>query len=625
MTAVDPPVQQEARPRVPAIEARAEDIKTTSTTTDNSQRLGLTSGSPQDTLKLLSDLTRSADQSMPAVFGRFDLAFNGTDLSGMFSPQNKGLVRPDQLTDGVPRPTDAALRRGDNPQDLPPGVSRVERTRITGTGSGRDTQVEIRYGMDGQPNFVRDHLGEWTSKDGGKTWKTEEPASRVRRGEVSIDAKGNYSYENTDYGIKSTFSPDGKVTRTITDAAGDQFAVTRDKKGVPIGFTDKTGDWTGDGKNWTNTKTNETKTGTVALTEFGEFRFKPNKGDAVVAQTPQLERINKLQDEICRDFGIIFAKPGEKKKNEDRDPNSPPEAQLYAGVPTEAELNTLKEVLKNTDHENYKGMKVWFVRPDENDQVATYGFYHPHGENQPQGDNCGKCCGSKAALQDAKNGEMVILPLARQEVNGFGGLEGTLYHEFGHHEQKLGVGMEMLGPESKPEGKKLAAEMGWQWSKRLNEPVLEDKTGGLWRWDEQGNKYRWAGGHQPEDGKHRLNPEQMRDRAKVTPINGYFNAPEEMHAEALAGFRTGESNGPKGGRNTLAIDSPQLYDTIKRYDQEHIDKKYGKTPGGESKFIRGLDGKVIENNAENRNAIQAKEEQWKIEHANQKRLPRRDN
>ncbi len=242
MTATDAPVEPVARPRQPVAEREADpiqpEIKTESPTaagTDFGSRLGLTAGSPQETLKFLNDLTRNANLTgMPDVFGRFDIAFNGTDLTGMLNPRGRQTQNREQPGDrrAVPgdnagAPTDISAAR--KPDELPPGVSKIERTRITGTGSNRDTQVEIRYGMDGKPSFVRDHLGEWKSEDGGRTWKTGEPNLRVRRGEVSIDAKGNYSYGNDDYGVKSTFSPDGNVTRTITNAAGEQFSVTRDK------------------------------------------------------------------------------------------------------------------------------------------------------------------------------------------------------------------------------------------------------------------------------------------------------------------------------------------------------------------------------------------------------------
>lgn len=634
MTAADAPVQPVVRqPRAVAdLEEtpKTTDVKTENTPaagTDLGSRIGLTSGEPQDTLRLIGEQMRKvAMAGIPDVFGNLDIAFNGTDLTGLLNPrkpQNRDQVPPAERRalpgDNAVALTDVSAARR-RPDVLPEGVSKVEKTRITGTGSNRDTEVEIRYGMDGKPNFVRDHLGEWKSEDGGKTWKTGEPNLRVRRGEVSIDDKGNYSYTNDDYGVKSTFSPDGKVTRTITNAAGEQFSVTRDKAGKPTGFTDKSGEWTGDGKNWTNTKTGETKSGAVQLTEFGQFRFKPDKGDAVVAQTPQLERINKLQAELTAQFGVKFARPGEQMKNDDREPGKPKEAILYAGVPTEAELNTLKETLTNTRFEDYKGMKLWFIRPDENDrsEYATY-----QGPDKVPGHN-GCACHSKAARQDVKNGDLVILPRARQEMKGFTGLEGTLYHELGHHEQRRWESM--VGPKATPEARKLAADLGWTWHK-THGAVMQDKKGGLWRYEEDektGKHWKWSGGTKPTDGKTELKNAQMRDRAKVTPISAYNDYPDETHAEALSGFRIGETGKEKpADRRTLAIDSPKMYEVIKKYDQDKINKCHPPGPDGVPTHIRGLDGKIIPNSPENRREIAAREYQWKLEHLSEPRIPKR--
>ena len=643
MTTTDTPVEP-ARQRQPVVERDTEQNSPETKpeaksgfVSDFATRIGLTAGSPPDTLKLLSDLTRNANLTgVPDAFGGFFLASNGTDLSGLLTPrarqnQSERAALPTELAslrlaataDRAAVPVERAAHPGTD--SLPTGVSRIERTRIHGTGSPVDTQVEIRYGMDGKPNFVRDHLGEWKSEDGGKTWKTGEPNLRFRRGEVAIDKDGHYSINNEDYGVKSTYSPDGKVTRTIINQAGEQFSVTRDKKGIPTGFSDSSGEWTGDGKNWTNTKTGEKKTGTVSLAEHGEFRFKPNKGDATVAQTPQLERINKMQDELTRQYGIKFAKPGERVKNEGRSQQQGNDEPIIAGAPTEAELNTLKKVLKNTDHENYSGMKMWFIRADEN-TLDMYGAYTSEKGDKPATPHECNGCHNPQAITDAKNGNMFVLPLARQEMNGAQGLEATLYHELGHHEQKFkGMLGDMVGPRGTPESRQQAAEMGWKWSERLKKPVLEDKNGGLWSFDLKNGEFRWAGGKQPADNKRRLDPEEMRDRAKVPSVNAYFFNPSEQHAESLAAFRMGVTGKERDGgdRRTLAIDSPDMYQSIKRYDQARIDKKYGPGPNGESKMIRGLDGKIIENTPANQRQVEQAEYQWKLENLSEPRIPKK--
>lgn len=613
--AADSTAQPEVPPRRQQVaEARTEDRTPPDAGTDQASRIGLTA-KPTEALDLFRQMhTRMLGDTIPAAFGNFDLTFNGSDLSGALNPNahNRAIARPDGVMPGAIAPMDASrFKRGNDV--LPPDVSRIERTRITGTGSRQDTGVEIRYGLDGKPSFVRDHLGEWKSEDGGKTWKTGEPNYRVRRGDVSIDEKGNYTFANNDYGMKSTFSPDGSVTRTMTNAAGETFTVTRNKQGVPVAFSDRNGDWTGDGKNWTNAKTGERKSGTVSMTEFGQFKFKPDGGREQVEQTPQLERINKLQEEVSREFGVTFAKPGESKENEDRDKNKPQTARLYAGVPTEAELKALQEVMRNTNHENYKGMKLWFIRPDENN--LTY-YAHYEGNENDTGHNAGSCaCHSKGARDDVRNGELTILPKTRQEITGFNGVDGVLYHELGHHEQRLGVGEDdITSPKAKPEARQLAAAMGWAWSKKHGDVFL-DRDNGPWKFNEKTDKWDWAGNKPRQDRLKSISNEQMRERAKVTPMTAYNDTPLETHAEALSAFRLGETNNPKetGDRRLLALTSPHLYDAIKKYDQQMINKKYEPGPDGQPTHIRGLNGRIVENTAENRRAIETRENLWRIE------------
>lgn len=565
---------------------------------------------PKDTLERFREIARTAAKAMPEQFGSFLLNVPSEIASLTVRP---GTERP-QSTDFNKKP-DLVL------QPLP--FERKENTRIHGTGSNVDTKVEIRYDKDGKANFVRDHIGEWQSTDGGNTWKTGMPNFRIRRGEVSIDAKGDYNFENTDYGVKSKMSKDGSSTRTIKSADGDTYSVTRDKKGVATSFTDKDGEWKNDGKSWLNEKTGEKKNGTPQITEFGEFKFKPDKGITQTAQTEQRAKVEKLQSEISKEFGVIFAQPGETKRNPHEQAEGgmgpgglemmEPEPELKNGVPTVQELETLKDVMTNTNHENYRGVKVWFIRPDENDSPMLARYENDgRGKPTPEHTHAGDCC-SKRGIQRSQNGDMVILPLSRVETKGIMGLEGTLYHELGHHEQfsKFNKALEMLGPEGTKASAELAKEMGWQYNKRLDTGVIKDKTGGLWKFDPENGKFRWSGGQAPADGERRLSSLEMREKALVKPITPYFDNPNEMHAEALAMYRIGERADVRGGRQYLASESPALYDVIKKFDQKSIDMKMGKDADGHSKYVRNVDGKIVENNADVQRRISEKEQEWK--------------
>lgn len=566
---------------------------------------------PQETLDYFREVARKASESMPAQFGSF--------LLNASSEMANLTVRPGARPLGEQQvPTDFSKQPTLDLQALP--FEKKENTRIHGTGSKVDTKVEIRYDKDGKANFVRDHIGEWQSVDGGKTWKTGQPNFRVRRGDVSIDAKGDYNFENTDYGVKNKFTKEGTSTRSITTGDGDQYSLTRDKKGTPISFTDKEGEWKSTGNTWTNLKSGEKKAGTVQLSEFGEFKFKPDKGETQIARTAQLDRINQLQDEICKESGVIFAKPGERKKNvmpeeqtsdgSMRPGEKPPEEKLINGVPTVQELETLKDVMTNTSHENYRGVKVWFIRPDEN-ATPMLAKYENDGKGKPTPEHAcaGDCC-SKRGISRSANGDMVILPLSRVETKGILGLEGTLYHELGHHEQYMKFkSLEFVGPYASKQSNDLAKEMGWIAGKE--QPLFKDKTGGLWSHNEEDGTFRFDSGTLPKDGKRTLDQLQMRERALVRPITTYFDNAIEMHAEALSMYRMGERADIRGGRQYLATDSPKLYETIKKFDQAAIDKKMGQDEQGHSKFIRGIDGKLVENTSAIRQLIEQREAEWR--------------
>lgn len=609
----------EAQPRVEATPRRAvpdpveEKPEVAEVKPSSSERgIGLLSGSLQDTLAEVRERTRAAlAAAMPEVFGSFMLRANTGDIHQMSAPRRSGARPAEGNTQTVTEETPGRGLREPKPD---PETARVERTRIWGTGTGRDTGVEIRYGKDDKPFFVRDHLGEWRSSDGGKTWQTDGPNFRTRRGEVSIDSNGNYTVNNADYGVKQTNTRDGSVTRSITNNEGDTFSVTRDKRGVPTAFTDKSGDWVGDGNNWTNKATGEKKAGSVALTEYGEFRFKPNKGDAIVAKTPQYEHIQRLQRDLSEKHGVQFAKPGEKKDL--NQPGTPPEEReppAIAGLPTVAELETLGKVLQNTPHENYKGVKMWFIRPDEN-QTDTLGAYTSDIAGAHQ--DC-SCHGKGLKRTD---GDMIVYPMARQETKGVEGLEGTLYHELGHHEQfkRFSASLMFGDAPTGPDAKKLMEDLGWQYSQRHKDWLFKDATKGLWKFEQpngpgQEPQWRWVGGEPPPDKQKRLDSLELRERALVKPITPYFNNPGENHAEALAMFRIGMNDKPQGGRQYLATESPKLYEVTKNYDQKIINDKFGKNPDGSPRMVRDLDGRVVENTEAVRARIQRQEDQWRAE------------
>lgn len=100
-----------------------------------------------------------------------------------------------------------------------------------------------------------------------------------------------------------------------------------------------------------------------------------------------------------------------------------------------------------------------------------------------------------------------------------------------------------------------------------------------------------------------LTAENVRNRARVRPVTEYFPTPVEANAEALAYYRSNEDR-----RWAVIMNDPELYDATKRFDQAEIDRAYGRNQDGSSKYIRGLNGSVVENNAQNREEIRIWEE-----------------
>lgn len=97
-----------------------------------------------------------------------------------------------------------------------------------------------------------------------------------------------------------------------------------------------------------------------------------------------------------------------------------------------------------------------------------------------------------------------------------------------------------------------------------------------------------------ESGKPiRISNEDVHERARVTPATMYHPNPGEMGAEGMVKYRGGAET-----RTQLYKDSPQLYEAMKKYDQQELDRAYGA-----GQYIRNQDGKIVANSAENRQQL----------------------
>ena len=280
-------------------------------------------------------------------------------------------------------------------------------------------------------------------------------------------------------------------------------------------------------------------------------------------------------------------------------------------MPSEPELKVLKESLAKTSHEDYRGMKIWFISPHNNKEVDTLGTYENDGDRANKPHSCSGGCGHKPGK--TPGGDLVLLPKSRQSLGGMSGLDGTILHELAHHEQgeRYGHQDEWGGRKSGLASRDIADQHGWTFSKRHGEHLLKGKDGGLWRFQESRDQWRWTGGKPPADGKRRLDSEDMKERALVPPISDYFPNPQEHQAEALTAFRSGVGEQPDDiDRKELALKSPQLYKITRDFDQNSIDLKFGRNSDGQPNFIRDLTGHLVPNTEESRSRVNIAERIW---------------
>jgi hypothetical protein len=514
-------------------------------------------------------------------------------------------------------------RLGRAQEDLHP--AQIQRTTVRGVGANDLTQVQITS-RNGVATNIRDHLGLWTSED-GRTWTTGEPHYRVRRGSAQIDATGTYSFHNEDYGVRTSLSPDGTTRREVT-IGGVTYSHTRNAMGEPVAFTDERGQWTMQGNRWVHEDAVQQREGDVDLTSFGRFSFRPRAGsDGQTRVTEQLREIQALTRQIEERFRLRIAPEGAQRVDY--------RATNIAGTPTLRELQVLQSVLERSPVRDYENrMTVWFIRPDEmrpGDAQSHMG--HLASENSPRRDHSCDNCSRHGLVRDGNH--MVIMPSARQTPEGFNGLEGTVIHELVHYEQSRffvrgneGWG---TGRQRTPEIERIVNDLGWRfWSGRaengraVERSALIDRQNNHWvsNTDREGNTTwrrvvggvlqngRLVGGQvsSRNDSEHRLNNEQMAERAAVPQGTGYFIEPDETLANLFAMFRVSTASATEN-RRTLAVNHPQLYATVRRLDQEFINRGL-RRDARQPELVRDLEGRIVLNTSEVSREIRESEMQW---------------
>lgn len=106
------------------------------------------------------------------------------------------------------------------------GDNRIVGNLLRGIRAQQDTRAEIRFDPQGNPNLFRDHFGNWTSTDGGNTWRIGDVRNdtgphHVRHGRVSME-DGNLVFDNSAYGVRTTMSADRTTTRSFRAPTGER-------------------------------------------------------------------------------------------------------------------------------------------------------------------------------------------------------------------------------------------------------------------------------------------------------------------------------------------------------------------------------------------------------------------
>ncbi|MBI4532676.1 MAG: hypothetical protein HY711_01915 [Candidatus Melainabacteria bacterium] len=183
--------------------------------------------------------------------------------------------------------------------------------------------------------------------------------------------------------------------------------------------------------------------------------------------------------------------------------------------------------------------------------------------------------------------------------------EALFVHELSHNTQHK------TGWDELEKRKQLVAEIGWIPSTTDSQLYLfRDKEGHLYRppnnefdtplWtrcNEAGEPINDKGEVVTPDKAIVLSNDQMMAIAEVPPASGYFPNATEMCAGGLTFFRL-----DRKWREDLLNRSPRLYKLAKQLDQAEIDATYGT-----GKYIRSLDGLLVEDTYTKRKSIESLE------------------
>ena len=336
-----------------------------------------------------------------------------------------------------------------------------------------------------------------------------------------------------------------------------------------------------------------------------EFYFRAGGKDNVVLETPESNaalrgaglRLENLASEkietLEKDYGVTFMNPGvtEIRVNKPGDEGFYRTGDFARSMkPNYPQIFALEEALKRSTP-SQKGVKFSFL--DRRTELPSYGDKPTLGFYQA--DRGGAPCfyvtpaGAKLAPTLFDNPEV-----PRRS------LQWCIMHELTHNSQKNMWG-NTIAPDS------ISYKMGWRdYGGKLHggRSLSFMGNGGelfghgsdsfdqptMWfarNFRGEPVNSRGKSVSKISDAQHFTNEEVM-EKAMVPPFTYYFKNPTEMLSEGLTAFRHGGTV-----RKELLDDSPRLYQVVKNYDQEEIDKYFGTDLHDRSKFVRDISGEVI--------------------------------
>lgn len=356
-----------------------------------------------------------------------------------------------------------------------------------------------------------------------------------------------------------------------------------------------------------------------------EYSLRANGKDTVIATSkdlskesldqaePQLQKaVSTEKQRLEGRYNIRFADSTDSLKNFDDKGNR---KDVKAREPRLDELASLQSALKHSEPANLasdrsKKLLVFFAAEDTGPK-ARFDPEHNGNPYEPTGQPALYLFPKSKGLP-ATEADKALLPPGSAGNNV--SLEWILTHELSHHSLDKNGGKQ--GTDNPAAEIERANEMGWVPGKDdAGVPIwyIKGKDGFNYMpdvdYEKQSLVYRRKtsdGQYADQNGKpttkelsYTLTQEQMRETAAVRTVTAKVEAHwSEPYAEALTAFRINSDQ-----RKRLQQENLNLYDLIRKRDQEDIDKAYGRSPDGKSRMIRLPNGELGPNTARNRETV----------------------